>query len=193
MFIAISGPSGSGKTTLINKYQELHPEVKLIDRKSARSILADMNMTLEDVYKSVVEQKHFQMAILKRKYTDEQIAIDSSHIYLVDRSYADLFAYVVAYMGRHNNLSGWVNIYYDRCRSYQSSYDGVIYIDGGKFKIEDDGVRPTNAHYAKMIGDFTNASAMQMGVTVSKITESGLDERVESMDKIINSIRGNKT
>ena len=193
MIVTISGAQGAGKTTLINAVADMSgSSVKVMERKTARSVLADWKITLDDVYGDFYLMTKFQTELVKRKQSDEQECMDQdpNAIWIVERSYADLFAYTTVYAGKHNTMSDWLNAYYDTCKSAQSVYKSVVYLNGGLFPIQDDGVRPSNGHYGQMVDLFLKAKTQEMlseHTPFIDINEKDLDFRVET---VLSHIRG---
>jgi GTPase SAR1 family protein len=189
MLVSVSGPQGAGKSTLINAFIDQFPHVNTINRKTSRSVLEEMDITLEDVYESSDLQKKFQLQLLRRKYQDELDAVVDDVLWITERSYADLFAYSVAYLGKHNANDNWINAYYEECAEYQHTYCKVIYLPGGKFDINDDGVRPINNHYGRMIDKFTRDSAIIMNADiVSSIDDLDINIRTTEMVSILTDV-----
>lgn len=188
MIVAVSGSQGAGKTTLINSFvSSTSLPVKVMERKTARSVLSDWDLTLPEVYADDNLMMKFQDALLQRKQSDELECIesDSASIWLVERSYADLFAYTVAYAGKHNHMSDWLNTYYNKCMQAQAVYDKVIYVNGGLFPIQDDGLRPSDLHYGKMIDLFLKHNTIEMtnryNTTLIDITQPDIVDRVATV------------
>lgn len=185
MIIAISGAQGAGKTTLINAVKDqLGGNVKIMERKTARSVLNDWEITLDDVYADNKLMTHFQDELLVRKQQDELECMknEKDTIWIVERTYADLFAYTTVYAGKQNPMSDWLDRYYKACRSAQATYDRVFYLNGGLFPIEDDGVRPKNKHYGEMVDMFLKHKTQEMLPDVTPFIDikcKDLDERVQ--------------
>ena len=185
MIISISGSQGAGKTTLINAIKErLGDQVKVMERKTVRSVLEDWDITLDEVYADDQLMLKFQHELLKRKQQDELECMkdDPNAIWIVERTYADLFAYTTVYAGKHNELSDVLNRYYTECRSAQAVYNMVFYVKGGLFPIEDDGIRPNNKHYGEMVDLFLKHKTREMLPDMTPFIDIeciDLDERVQ--------------
>lgn len=187
MLISISGSQGTGKTTLITTIRELHPHIRVIERKTVRSILADWNTTLEEVYSNVETLKKFQQTLIHRKFEDELEASLSDDIWLTERSFADFYSYTVAYLGKHNPLLQWIQDYEDTCKKYQSIYQHVVYLPGGHFQIADDGVRPCVGAYGRMI-DLYMADVVQNMTpsdALTVINTPSIEFRMTAMNALI--------
>lgn len=156
MLVSICGPQGSGKSTVL---QDIQDDVRfnrpnIVERKTSRSILTDWDVTLQEVYQSNDLMMKFQDALLDRKYQDEVGIADSNELWFTERTFIDLLAYTTANLGRLNECSDWLDEYARRCIEYQNIYHGIVYLCGGSFEIQDDGVRPKNAMYGSMIDEF---------------------------------------
>ncbi len=149
MLIAVSGSQGSGKTTLLNELKKRGNNI--IERKTSRSILSDWGVTLQQVNNDHDLTIKFQEEILSRKYYDERGPDLSREVWFTERSYADLFTYALVSLGKDNSYSDWLSDYYRRCAKLQKMYGSVIYLQGGLFAVEHDGVRGSNPHYSRMV------------------------------------------
>ncbi len=188
MLIAVSGSQGSGKSSLINALIERN-DYKVIERKTARSVLTDWGITMNNVFNNTNSICEFQDELLRRKFNDEREARNSDDIWFTERTYIDLLAYTVANVGRFNEHSNWLDDYYTKCIHNHAHYDKVIYIHDGLFDIQSDGVRPTNTHYSAMISSFieTYLKGHTLGKLVS-ITQRDLQHRVDVVESTINQL-----
>jgi len=181
MLVAISGSQGSGKSTVLAALKELGNIV--IERKSARSILSDWNVSLSEVNNNLDLQKKFQEEIIKRKISDEMEMVNNNpdKIVFTERTLADAFVYTIFACGKDNEYSEWVNAYYEQCLVGQKNYDYVFYLTGGLFNIQYDGVRGINYHYSKMVDlcmlEYTKNMGNANNVTI--INTANHKERVE--------------
>lgn len=144
--IAISGSQGVGKSTVIDAL----PYNK-ITRKTSRSILSDWGVSLSQVNNDRQLTVRFQEEILKRKFADEQHAVDSAELYVTERTFADLFVYALIAIGKDNEYSDWVDQYYEKCALAQQQYRRVFFLTGGHFQPVNDGVRAINKHYSWIV------------------------------------------
>jgi hypothetical protein len=178
MLVSISGSQGSGKSTILNELRRAG--YKTIDRKSSRSILADWDVTLQQVNNDHDLTIKFQDEIINRKYQDELGATISSGLYFTERTYADLFTYALVTLGKENEYADWLDQYYISCMELQQSYDMVYYLRAGHFTPEHDGVRGSSAHYSRMVDltmlDFTQQMTHQNVLSV--IDTPILEQRV---------------
>lgn len=181
MLIAISGSQGSGKSTIVD---ELVKKGNLaIERKSARSILEEWNVTLQEVNDDAELTMKFQEEISKRKFQDEEAAIlaRSENLWFTERTHADLFAYALVSLGKDNRYTDWLNEYYSTCLHYSQLYDAVYYLKGGLFSIQHDGTRGSGIHYSRMV-DLTMLDLTHQMIHNSRLTiidTPDLEQRVE--------------
>lgn len=180
MLVAISGSQGSGKSTILNELARLGHNV--VQQKTARSILAEWDVTLPEVNASEKLTTEFQMEILLRKAGDELPAVESDDLWFTERTYADLFTYAVVSLGKNNAFNDWLNMYYHSCRTYsQAYYERVVYIAAGHFAPVYDGVRGANVHYSRMV-DITMLDITKQMVDSTKLQildRPNLDERIQ--------------
>lgn len=177
------GPQGCGKSTVLNALDELgYPS---IERKTARSVLDDYGLTLDEIYSDKELHKRFQDDLLIRKIKDEDEHIESSELIFTERSYLDLFAYATQNLSCYKDCHEWLNTYYDVCQKYQSYYKRVYFIKGGMFKVEDDGVRGAGGHFAIQIEALLKA---YMDPEKTKIIDVlDIDDRVQTIIKDVQS------
>ena len=154
MLIAISGSQGSGKGTCINELVARHG-YHTIARKTSRSILEEMNVTLDDVNSNVELLKRFQEAIITRKLADDEAArelsLKTGIPAITERCFSDLAAYLVKALAGSNEHSDYVDDYVERCTALDRIYDHVFYVKAGHFPPVSDGVRGANKHYSRMM------------------------------------------
>lgn len=149
MLFAISGPQGSGKTTILNHLH--HMGFPIVERKSSRSLLNDMNVTLDQVNDTPELCAEFQRKIVERKWNDEWKYHNTNTIAFTERTFTDLFVYALVNLGKFNSYDQWINRYFDRCKYFNDYYTGVFHLNGGMFDIENDGVRGSNRYYGLMV------------------------------------------
>lgn len=167
MLIAISGSQGSGKSTILSKIKDAG--FNTIERKTSRSILSDWGVTLQQVNNNPELTIKFQEEISKRKFEDEQHAINVHDLYFTERTHADLFTYALVSLGKDNTYSDWLNDYYHQCMKYNQNYAAVYYLRAGHFNIEHDGTRGSNVHYSRMV-DITMHDITKQMVHTSRLT-----------------------
>lgn len=182
MLVAISGSQGSGKSTVIEELSKRG--YNTIARKSARSILDDWEVTLDEVNDDHELTIQFQDEITKRKFDDERMATMSPELWFTERTHADLFVYALIDLGRDNKYSDWINKYYKTCLDLNQRYTAVYYLAAGYFNIEHDGVRGANRQYSKMV-DVTMRNFTQEMIHPSKfsiIDTPDLGQRVDIIE-----------
>lgn len=160
MLAAISGGSGSGKSTIIDLLEKEGYDV--IKIKTARTILKEWGMSLQEVYSNLDLTMKFQDELIERKLQDEQKASIEWDIIYTERTFADLFAFTVVNIGKYASASKWLDAYYKKCMEYQQSYRQVFYLRSGHFSIEDDNTRVTNAHYVDLLSNTMEFFTKQM-------------------------------
>ena len=185
MLISISGSQGSGKSKLI---QSLVDRGHLaVGRKTARSILTDWGVTLQEVNEDLDLTVQYQEALLARKIEDDYEHVGSSSVWLTERTFADLFVYALISLGKHNQYSDWLNTYFAKCMDCQTAYDQVFYLTAGHFSVVNDGVRGINQHYSKMadmtMRHFTNVMTPPGKLTI--VDTGCLNERIDSIIQVI--------
>jgi predicted ATPase len=148
MLYAISGSQGSGKSTVIAELSRSGYEV--VPRKTARSVLSDWGVTLQEVNRDLDLTVKYQEELLDRKVFDEDYNSRPHSVVFTERTYADLFSYALFTLGKHNDYSEWLNTYHAKCMKYQQTYAGVFYLKAGYFLPKHDGVRGSNHHYSRM-------------------------------------------
>lgn len=179
MLIAISGSQGSGKSTILDEMEKLGHTV--IRRKTARSVLHDWAITLQEVHEDLELRIRLQEEISHRKYEDEIEAAQSNSLVFTERTHADLFAYTLVAIGGNNEHDTWLNEYYKKCIEYnQKLYSLVYYLRAGHFNVVNDGVRGYNIHFSRMV-DLVMQDITEQMVHTSKlsiINTPDLEQRV---------------
>ena len=186
MLIAISGSQGSGKTTILNELNKLGHNI--IKRKTARSILNDWNVTLENVYQDLVLNQDFHEELLYRKHIDENTAIESTDIFFTERTYADIFTYALVSFGQHNKYSAWLDNYFLECSELNRHYNKVFYIKHVINEVEIDGVRSTNLHYSRLINSAMYDTNIRM-INHEKLLNIEFNSVANRINFIINEIK----
>ncbi len=190
MLIAISGSQGSGKTTVLQELKKLGYPV--IERKTARSILADWGVTLDTVNVDFDLKQAFQEELVRRKFNDELEASLCSEVIFTERTYSDLFTYALISFGQYNKYDTWLDDYFEKCREHCKNYKHVFYIRSlFSDNIQEDGVRSTNKHYSKMIEREMLGNTVQMidDLHLSQLTTYDLDDRVKAIQYIVEKIK----
>lgn len=191
MLIAVSGSQGCGKSTVLSKLKE--NKHTIVERKTSRSILREWKVDLSTVNNDSELLMKFQDEIIARKFEDEKKHIGTSprNIVFTERTYADLFTYAVAVLGRDNKHNDWVNAYYSKCMLYQAqAYSYVFYLRGGLFPVAVDLIRGSNHHYSKMI-DLTMIEYTQQMTAPAKLTfinTANINDRVDIIQQQVYTI-----
>ena len=168
MLVAISGSQGSGKSWILNEIENLG--FNIIKRKTARTILLDWGVTLNDVDDDLDLRVKLQEEISKRKFEDEIEAANNNDLVFTERTHADLFTYTLVSLGKNNDYEKWLMGYYKTCMQYnQQLYSLVYYLRSGHFNVVNDGVRGANIHYSRMV-DLVMLDITQQMVHTSKLT-----------------------
>lgn len=168
MLVAISGSQGSGKTWILDEIEK--EGFNVIKRKTARSVLLDWGVTLNDVDDDMELRVKLQDEISNRKFEDEIGAARSNDLFFTERTHADLFTYALVSLGKNNDYEDWLTAYYQKCMSYnQQLYKLVYYLRAGHFNVVHDGVRGSNIHYSRMV-DIIMLDITQQMVHNSKLT-----------------------
>jgi len=149
MILTISGSQGQGKSTVLNTLEQQGYTV--IPNKTARSILLDWNVSLEDVYSDKPLAKAFHDAILIKHEELCSPHYDTPELVFIERSYADIFSYAISVLGPFNQYSEWVNEFHDSCVELQSNFASAIYLTGRVYSPLHDGVRSTNRYFSDSI------------------------------------------
>lgn len=182
MLVAISGSQGSGKSVLINQFEQLGH--KSITRKTSRSILADWNVTLDEVNNNHDLTIQFQNEILKRKIDDEREASLSSDVWFTERTPIDLLVYSTVTLGMNNKFSDWLDAYGKQCIiAANQLYSHVFFLTAGHFSVENDGVRGHNKYYSALV-DATMSKFYHLYVSSARlhiITTPSLSERINTI------------
>lgn len=149
MIISLSGSQGQGKSTVLEGLRELGYNV--VEQKTSRSILTEWGFTLNEVNKYPPLTKQFQREVIKRHFGNMEPLIDSTDIHLMERSFADIFAYCMFAIGSFNEYDAFMDEYFIQCKTYQQAYRHVFYLTGRQIVPEDDGVRSTNKFFAQAV------------------------------------------
>jgi len=186
MLIAISGSQGSGKSTILSELKKLGYPV--IERKTARSILLDWDVTLDIVNSDFTLKRAFQEELFKRKTSDElEASLITDNAIFTERTYSDLFTYSLISFGQYNKFDAWLDDYFEKCKECCKNYEHVFYVKANYFdNIERDGVHSINKHYSKMIDHVMRDITKQM-VDEKKFTIIDTNDLKEQL-KIITDI-----
>jgi len=192
MIIGISGAQGQGKSTLIKaalgstEYNFRDGELQ-----TARTLLSDMGYTLTEVNKYMPLKVKFQEQLLSNHSANIQSLIQVSHdrddIYLVERTFADIFNYALLSLGPFNEYSEWLNEYYEQCKKAQDEcFDSVVFLSGRDYTPEEDGVRSINSHFSALTDFLIRKYTMAFINTTYgvEITEPSVHGRLKALTMI---------
>lgn len=190
MLLTISGPQGTGKSTVL-KTLESDFGFNVIPNKTSRSILAEWNMTLNQVNSEKHRTHLFQQEVIKRHRENDKMYLESEKIWIKERSYLDIFVYALNILGPFNEYSQFVDDYFTECKQYQSAYDCVIYLAGREgYTPEDDGVRSTNKYFTQMIDtSMQHFSTRFDSGNMLFISESNHEKRIKLITNHIDCIK----
>lgn len=150
MLISLAGSQGIGKTTTLEDLKSMG--YRVIENKTARSILKEWDMSLESINENRDLVLKFQNEIIERHYNNNKDYINSEEIVLQERSYIDIFVYALFQLSQYNRYNDWFYEYYNKCMELQKTYKATIYLMGNpNFFIENDAVRSTNLHFSNAI------------------------------------------
>lgn len=145
----ISGSQGQGKSTVLNTIASRGYSV--VERKTSRSILKELGMTLAEVNAHHPLTRYFQEEVLNRHMESMKPLMDSPGLHFMERSFADIFVYSNVSVGPFNQHNGWHEEYYGRCLEAQSCFSAIYHLTGRTFVPQEDGVRSTNPHFGGMV------------------------------------------
>lgn len=190
MLISVCGSQGQGKTTVLSSLQDYG--YKTIQNKTARSILSEWGVKLEEVYSDKELSVKFHETILERHNETCSPYYKSDELCFIERSFADIFTYALCVLGPFNQYDKWLSEFYYRCSEEQSKYAAVFYLTGRTYVPENDGVRSTNIHFSRMVdvaikkylNDFSNNTCSHR---VFEVHQASNDDRVNFINNIIHT------
>jgi hypothetical protein len=155
MIIGVSGAQGQGKSTLISDCVASNYGGCKLGLQTSREILNDWGYTLSEVNKYSPLKVKFQDELIKRHekslIRSLELASEAKLVFLVERTFADIFTYALASIGPHNEYSNWLDEYAEKCSEAQKKYfHTVVFLQGREYVPEDDGVRSVNIHFAHL-------------------------------------------
>lgn len=186
MLISIAGSQGSGKSTVLNALGKQGHNI--VERKTARSILDEWNVTLDIVNQDPDLKMAFQMELVDRKFKDEIEFAYADELYFTERTFADLFTYALIAFGQYNRYDSWIDTYYKTCKDSCDNYSHVYYLESCfSHNIEDDGVRSINEHYSRMV-DVVMFDVTQAMVGVDKLNVIEVEDIDMRVNHIVNTL-----
>lgn len=191
--ITISACQGQGKSTFMRDIfsnSKFSNDIELYANKTARSVLDELGMPLDEIYKNSEALKSFQDKILDRHF--EIVAAKNKsekRILLVERSFIDIAVFSIMNLGRLNEYSDWLDSFVGTCiKAQQSVVQHSLYIPMRIVSIKNDATRPYNMNY-NFAYDSILANYMEFaGVSVGCITQKDRIERVKQFDDLIGEI-----
>lgn len=182
MIFAVSGSQGCGKTTVLNELKARGYNV--VDRKAARSILDDWEVTLDEVNADLDLKMKFQEELFYRKVSDDLEHVDDDAIWFTERTFVDLFGYTVMNIGQYNQCNEWLSNYHFIVQKAQNHLDGAFYLMGGLFQVQNDGVRSVNEHYSTAIDlTFLHFTREMTTAPLYELEMVDLTERVDFIEQ----------
>ena len=177
MLFAIAGSQGSGKSSVLKELE--NRGYKVMQRKISRSVLADWNVTLEEVNSNLDLSLKFQDEVVIRKASDELEAVNSKQIVFTERTYMDSFVYYMFTFGCIDSLSPQISAYYKLCVEHNKTYQSAFFLPSGKFPTVADGVRGTNPQYVEsvelLLKHYTTMHTQNLNTLVNEVS---IDDRV---------------
>lgn len=183
MIICLTGTQGQGKTYLLNQLKEKGHNVRF--NTTAREVLAEHHITLEEVYTNPNLSINFQDEILNRQIAYDAKLCEAAEIYVSERSYIDIFVYALMAVGRLNKYESWLQDYYDKCLDAQSKCGGIIYIYGRKFTPKNDGVRSTSKLFADSVDVVMDHHLKQLPKETQKVLRVDDNNRLYQTEKAL--------
>lgn len=186
MIVGISSAQGQGKTTLITSLSELG--YNIVPTHTARTILEEWGVTLPDVESDIRLRMAFQEEIVHRHYNtilEKAVKTDEQGVFVVERTFIDIFVYTVLSVGLYNEYSEWLDEYFEICKNYQEIFDNVVFLSG-LMNVADDGVRSTNIHFRGVIDSAIQRYIYMGGKfdNVHAISEEDHDKRIKTFKRL---------
>jgi len=170
MKIAITGAQGVGKTTLAEQINKHYPDFKILPEAARLAKEAgydlDQAATTETELWLITKQ-------VELENTDSK--------WVADRSCIDLLAYIHHLFSEESTLIEFAT---KTLMPRFSHYDLVLYLPGGQFAIEDDGVRTTDVKFQQDVDQLIRDILEKYKIPFIKIVGSP-EERLEKVKKFI--------
>jgi Cytidylate kinase len=184
MISTVSGSQGQGKSAVLNVIDSMGYNV--VEQKTSRSILADWGLTLDQVNRYPPLTIRFQEEIIRRHSEAMKPYVDSSSLYFMERSFADIFVYALMAVGSFNEYNNWMEDYWHRCMEEQEKFHTIYYLTGRTFVPVDDGVRSTNRFFGELVDREIAIAMKRMDDEIGKkqllnISYTDLDQRVHTV------------
>lgn len=192
MIIGISAGQGQGKSTLIREAIKYNSNIKDPTIQTSRVILKDWGYSLTEINKYMPLKIKFQEEFIKRHVESLTSPKNSNLTFLVERTFADIFAYTLLSVGPFNEYSDWLNEYAIICKdAQQEMFDHVVFISGRDYEPEDDGVRSINPHFSNLADyliKYYTESFSKDKTDITAITHPELDKRVFELQEIVEKL-----
>ena len=186
MIVGISGSQGQGKSTLIKEVANTNPDFIAADIQTARNVLAAENFTLDDINSNKELKKEFQEKFFIGHMMNIS-TLDHNKKNMVERTFADVYAYALVALGPFNEYSEWLCGYKERCiRAQNLLFDRVIYLSGRVYTPEGDGVRSTNQDFSILVDSAIRRFSDEFtdgGVILIDMPD--LEERIDQLSEIM--------
>lgn len=191
MLIGISSAQGQGKSTVLSSLSEQGFHV--IHSQTSRKILEEWGTTLADIDKDPEMRMNFQEEIFNRHLNLMKPYADSSKIYFVERTFADIFTYTVISLGLYNEYSDWLDSYYYQCKAAQNQFSAVCILSGLQ-NTEMDGVRSVNPHFTALIGNTIKYYVEDMldNENILDLKESDHERRIEKILEYVSNFNAGR-
>lgn len=193
--IGVSGAQGQGKSTLIREAVAKSDRIHALDIQTARTVLKEWNYSLAEVNAFMPLKINFQEELFKRHSEVLLRAKNHQGVFLVERTFADIFNYALTSVGPFNHYSGWLDEYANRCEQAQKElFDHVIFLSGREYIPEDDGVRSTNKYFSALTDYLIHIYTIKFGWDgkendkVTFLNFPDLDKRVDFLINLCNKL-----
>lgn len=186
--VTVSGSHGTGKSTLLTELKSRGFRVD--DFKASRAVLASLNTNLDTISKSIASIINFQNQVFEAKYNnDKELKSSSDDIILVERSFADIFAYTKHWIfscpeGIDIGNSWWLHKFFTKCLDAQEElYGQSLILLPNQFDLENDGVRPTfkQDHIHEEISRFNQC----LNIKCDIIRSVSVEDRANEVEQLI--------
>lgn len=194
--VAVSGPQGAGKTTLLEGAKRAGWQVD--DFKVSRAVQKEFGWdNLSRVMEHPETLIKFQNRILER-YEENVEGLrerPGDDIILIERSYADLYAYTklwVAYLwGDSGDPDGFVLDYITRLEKAQANLSGMAYLPFGDHIVFEHDVHRASADHVDRVQELLEIwkeKHQPPGVPFHTITARSVEDRVTSLNSFLSAL-----
>ena len=177
MLVSLSGSQGAGKSTVLESLKDAG--FKVVENKTARSILKEWNLSLGEINRDRDLVKKFQDTIIDRHLENITPYINTPELVVQERNFIEIFSYCLFQLSQYNEYNEWFYQYHDKCLELQKVYKKVIYLDTIPNKIVvDDGVRSTNRFFSNAVNLIMVENLKKLN-NVVYVSTTNHDERVK--------------